>query len=152
MRRDAHRSRLAHRHGPFQRLRMLPSGLAAVLSRAASSQQAAPAVQPTSQETDLFSSGFFLRLGFSFIVGLAAGYALKVAFKIALVVGGLIMILLFSLQYKGIIQVDWAGMESNYDGFLAWLAAYAGGLRDFMASHLSDAASFTAGLLLGLRL
>ena len=43
-------------------------------------------------------------------------------------------------------------MESNYDGFVDWLAAYAGGLKDFMADNLSNAASFTTGLILGLRL
>ncbi len=105
---------------------------------------------PAAGEGDLFSSGFFLRLGFSFMVGLAVGYALKVAFKIALVVGGLLL-LLFSLQYRGIIEVNWAGMESNYDGFVDWLMAYSGALKDFIADNLSSAASFTAGLLLGLR-
>lgn len=111
---------------------------------------AAP-VTPAAGENDLFSSGFFLRLGFSFIVGLAIGYALKVAFKIALVLGGLSLILLFGLQYNGIIEVNWAGMESSYDGFIDWLAAYGGALKDFIADNLSSAASFTAGLLLGLR-
>ena len=105
---------------------------------------------PAAGEGDLFSSGFFLRLGFSFMVGLAVGYALKVASKIALVVGGLLL-LLFSLQYRGIIEVNWAGMESNYDGFVDWLMAYSGALKDFIADNLSSAASFTAGLLLGLR-
>jgi len=98
------------------------------------------------------SSGFFLTLGFSFIVGLAVGYALKVAFKIALAIGGLLLVLLFALQYKGIIEVNWTGMESNYDGLVGWLTAYAGALKAFMADHLSSAASFTTGLVLGLRL
>lgn len=110
-----------------------------------------PPTAPAAGEGDLFSSGFFLRLGFSFMVGLAVGYALKVAFKIALVVGGLLLLLLFSLQYSGIIEVNWAGMESNYDGFVDWLTAYSGALKDFIADNLSSAASFTAGLLLGLR-
>ena len=101
---------------------------------------------------DLWSSGFFLRLGFSFIVGLAVGFALKFAFKIALVVGGILLVILFALQYGGLIDINWAGMESSYDGFVGWLGAYAGALKDFMAENLSSTASFTAGLLLGLRL
>ncbi|MCG6859711.1 MAG: FUN14 domain-containing protein [Chromatiaceae bacterium] len=117
----------------------------------AASPASSPESPPVGAES-LFSSGFFLRLGFSFIVGLAVGYALKVAFKIALVVCGLLLILLFSLQYNGLIEVNWTGMESNYDGIAAWLAAYGGVLKDFMADHLSSAASFTTGLLLGLRL
>lgn len=106
----------------------------------------------TPEAGTLFSPGFFLKLGFSFIVGLAVGYALKVAFKIALIVGGLVLVLLFGLQYADIIEVNWAGIESNYDSFVGWLGAYAGALKDFMARNLSNAASFTAGLLLGLRL
>ena len=86
------------------------------------------------------------------MVGLAVGYALKVAFNIALVVGGLLLVALFAFQYSGIIEVNWAGIEANYGGLVDWLAAYAGALKDFMADNLSGAASFTAGLLLGLRL
>jgi len=85
------------------------------------------------------------------MVGLAVGYALKVAFKIALAIGGLLLLALFALQYSGIVEVNWSGMESNYDGLVDWLAAYAGALKDFMADNLSSAASFTAGLVLGLR-
>jgi uncharacterized membrane protein (Fun14 family) len=103
------------------------------------------------EDGGLFSTGFFLKLGFPFIVGLAVGYALKIAFKVALVAGGLVLVALFGLQYGGIVEVNWAGMESNYDGIVDWLTAYAGALKGFMADNLSSAASFTAGLLLGLR-
>jgi uncharacterized membrane protein (Fun14 family) len=101
---------------------------------------------------ELWSTGFFLRLGFSFIVGLAVGFALKIAFKIALVVGGILLVVLFALQYAGVIDINWSGMESSYDGFVGWLGAYASGLKDFMAENLSSTASFTAGLLVGLKL
>jgi uncharacterized membrane protein (Fun14 family) len=100
----------------------------------------------------LWSSGLFLRLGFSFIVGLAVGFALKIALKIALVVGGALLVILFALQYAGLIDINWSGMESNYDGIVEWLSAYAAGLKDFMAENLSSTASFSAGLLVGLRL
>lgn len=115
-------------------------------------QQAPPPAAPMPPEDEPFSSGFFLKLGFSFIVGLAVGYALKIALKIALVVGGLLLVALFALQYGDVIEVNWAGMESNYDGFIDWLAAYSVALKDFMADNLSSAASFSAGLLLGLRI
>lgn len=129
----------------------MPAGAFPEILRAQQEQDLTP-TPPVPRGDDLFSSGFFLKLGFSFIVGLAVGYALKVAFKIALVVGGLLLVALFALQYSDIIEVNWSGMESNYDGSVDWLAAYAGALKDFMAAHLSSAASFTAGLLLGLRL
>ncbi len=100
----------------------------------------------------LFSPEHLLNLGFSFIVGLAVGFAFKIAFKIALVGGGLLLIALFALQHAGFIGINWSGMEAGYDGFAAWFAAYAGGLRDFMSKNLSNAASFTAGVLLGLKI
>jgi uncharacterized membrane protein (Fun14 family) len=114
--------------------------------------QAPSAPAPASDGGELWSSGFFLEMGFSFIVGLAVGFALKIAFKIALVLGGALLVVLFALQYAGLIDINWAGMESNYDGLVDWLGAYAGGLKDFMAENLSNTASFTAGLLVGLKL
>jgi len=91
-------------------------------------------------------------MGFSFIVGLAVGYALKIAFKIALVVGGVILFGVFALQYAGLVEVNWGGVETHYDGWADWLALQGGALLDFMADNLSNAASFLAGLALGLKL
>jgi uncharacterized membrane protein (Fun14 family) len=101
---------------------------------------------------ELFSDAFFLRIGFSFIVGLAVGYALKIAFKVALVGGGIILVSIFALQFAGLVDVNWSGMESHYDGWTDWLSVRGGALLDFMADHLSNAAGFLAGLALGLRL
>lgn len=103
-------------------------------------------------DTAVFSPEFFLQLGFSFIVGLAIGFALKVAFMIALAVGGVVLISLFVLQFAGLININWTGMEANYGSFADWLSAYAGGLKDFIGNNLSSAASFTGGLLVGLKL
>ena len=100
----------------------------------------------------LFSPEHLLNLGFSFIVGLAVGFAFKIAFKIALVGGGLLLIALFALQHAGFIGINWSGMEAGYDSFAAWFGAYAGGLQEFMSKNLSNAASFTAGILLGLKI
>ncbi len=97
------------------------------------------------------SPGALLGLGFSFVAGLAIGYALKVAFKVALLVGGLLLILLFVFQYGGLVEVNWAGIEAGYDGLVGSLSAYGGALKSFMTKNLPNAAAFTAGLLLGLR-
>lgn len=101
---------------------------------------------------DLFSPGFFLELGFSFVVGLAIGYALKIALKIALIVGGVALLSVFALQYAGIADVNWSGVELKYAGLTDWLGAYGEPFKDFIAHHLSSAASFSAGLLVGLKL
>ena len=103
-------------------------------------------------EPAFFSPENLLNLGFSFIVGLAVGYAFKIAFKVALIGGGLLLIALFALQHAGLIGINWVGMEAGYDSFAAWFGAYAGALKDFMTQNLSNAAAFGAGLLLGLKL
>ena len=106
---------------------------------------------PPGDAGGLFSEAFFLKLGFSFMIGLAMGFALKVAFKIALFVMGLILLALFLLQYQGVIDVDWSGFEVHYDTWIDWLSAHAGVFFGFVGDNLTSAASFLAGLALGLK-
>ena len=103
-------------------------------------------------EASFFAPENLLNLGFSFIVGLAVGFAFKIAFKIALIGGGLLLIALFALQHAGLIGINWAGMEAGYDNFAAGFGAYALALKAFMTRNLANAASFTAGLLLGFKI
>ena len=100
----------------------------------------------------LLNETFFLRLGFSFIVGLAAGFALKVAFKIALLVIGVVLVGVFALQYAGVAEVDWSSVELQYNSGADWLGTQGGALLDFMGRNLPSAASFLAGLAVGLKL
>jgi uncharacterized membrane protein (Fun14 family) len=116
-----------------------------------------PATPPTSSPPvldsgALFNEAFFLRLGFSFMVGLAVGYALKIAFKVALVAVGLILLGVFGLQYAGLVHVDWSGLELRYDTWADWLAVNGSAFMSFIGDNLSSAASFLAGLALGLKL
>ncbi|KXX65095.1 hypothetical protein AY586_11350 [Marichromatium gracile] len=101
---------------------------------------------------ELFDQGFFLTLGFSFMVGLALGFALKFAFKVALVVGGLILIALVGLQSIGVVEINWAGLEGHYDTWSAWARAHTQALFDLLAANLSGTAAFLAGLAAGLKL
>ena len=108
--------------------------------------------EPSGDPGSLFTEGFFLELGFSFMVGLAVGYALKIAFKIALVALGLILLGVFWLQHAGLVHVDWSAVELRYDTWADWLAANGRHLVDFIGRNLSSAASFVAGLAMGLKL
>jgi len=101
---------------------------------------------------ELFDQGFFLTLGFSFMVGLALGFALKFAFKVALVVGGLLLVALVGLQSIGVVEINWAGLEGHYDTWSAWTSAHAQALFDLVAANLSGTAAFLAGLAAGLKL
>jgi len=106
----------------------------------------------TAVDDNLFSTSFFVELGFSFVVGVAIGYALKIAFKIALIVGGVALLSVFALQYAGVADINWSGIEVKYDGLTTWLMASGGAFKGFISDRLSSAASFTAGLLVGLKL
>ncbi|WP_295401098.1 FUN14 domain-containing protein [uncultured Thiocystis sp.] len=99
----------------------------------------------------LFTESFFLTLGFSFMIGLAMGFALKVAFKIALLLIGLMLLGVFGLQYAGLVDINWSGIEAHYDGWMAWLSAFAGVFFAFVGDNLTSGASFLAGLALGLK-
>ncbi|MBK1721082.1 hypothetical protein CKO23_02295 [Thiocystis violacea] len=111
-----------------------------------------PSSAPAIDGGALFSEYFFLKLGFSFMVGLAMGFALKIAFKIALLVIGLILLALFGLQISGVIDVNWGGMEVHYDGWADWVGASASTFFGFVGDNLTSAASFFAGLAVGLKL
>lgn len=113
-----------------------------------------PAEAPSSlpgSAGELFSEAFFLKLGFSFMIGLAMGFALKVAFKIAILAVGLILLALFAMQYNGLIDVNWAGLEPHYDSFAHGLSMTAAAFLDFAGDNLTSAVSFFAGLATGLR-
>lgn len=111
-----------------------------------------PANTPVTDFAALFNESFFLKLGFSFVVGLAIGYALKFAFKIVLAMIGLFMIGIFALQYAGIAHVDWSGMETRYDVWAAWLSLNGPAFLDFIGNNLSSTASFVTGLAMGLKI
>ena len=86
------------------------------------------------------------------MVGLAVGYALKVAFKVALIIFGLILLGIFALQYAGMAHIDWSGVEVGYNTSATWLSANGGALLDFIGNNLSNTGSFIAGLALGLKI
>jgi uncharacterized membrane protein (Fun14 family) len=104
------------------------------------------------ESVGLFNETFFLKLGFSFMVGLALGFALKMAFKLVLLVVGLLLLGVFALQYVGILDVNWSGLETHYNGWVDWLGVNTGAFFDFIGGNLTSAASFTTGLVMGLKL
>ncbi|EXJ16318.1 hypothetical protein D779_0252 [Imhoffiella purpurea] len=108
-------------------------------------------MEPPGGAGDLLSEALFLKLGFSFMIGLAVGFALKVAFKIALLMIGVVLIALFALQYHGFIIIDWAGIEPHYDSIAHGIRTTGAAFLDFAAHNLSSAASFFAGLAIGLK-
>jgi uncharacterized membrane protein (Fun14 family) len=100
----------------------------------------------------LFNEAFLLKLGFSFMVGLAVGKALKMTFKLALIVIGIVLLGIFGLQYAGLADVHWSGVEGHYDTWASWLSVNGGAFLDFMGKNLRETASFVAGLAVGFKI
>jgi len=90
-------------------------------------------------------------VGFSFFVGFAIGFAVRTFLKIMFFVVGTILLILFVLQYNGMIEVNWMGFETVYDGIINWMKPHLGGLKDFALTNLSSATMASLGLFLGLR-
>lgn len=91
------------------------------------------------------------RLGFSFFVGFAVAYAVRTFIKLSVVAVGFMLLLLFGLQYAGIIEVNWGRIADHYDSFGSWFSAQFSSLSAFIAGELPSAAAVTAGLVLGFR-
>lgn len=97
---------------------------------------------------DPWSPAIF-RMGFSFFVGFAMAYALRSFAKVTLFSAGVFFLLLFGLQYAGLVEVKWTAMADRYDGIQAWLKAQVGGFQAFVTGYLPSAGAALAGLGLG---
>ena len=92
-----------------------------------------------------------MRLGFSFFVGFALGYALRAFFKIAMLVAGLIALALFGLTQLGVVDVDWTRMEELYQGLVGNISEQFSNLKGALTGSLPQAGLAIAGLMAGLR-
>lgn len=96
-------------------------------------------------------SGPLMQLGFSFVAGFSLGYALAFFLKLTLVIVGGLLLALFGLQYVSLVEVNWPGIQTYYEAFVAWMQPRAGGFREFVISNVPAAGMAGLGLLLGLR-
>ena len=96
-------------------------------------------------------SGPLMQLGFSFVAGFSLGYALAFFLKLTLVIVGGLLLALFGLQYVSLVEVNWPGIQTYYEAFVAWMQPRAGGFREFVISNIPAAGMAGLGLLLGLR-
>ncbi len=89
------------------------------------------------------------RLGFGFFVGFAIAFALRAFVKATLILSGVFLLLLFGLEYAGLISVQWASIENRYDSFSAWLSAEMSSFRAFVSGRVPAAGAALAGLGIG---
>ena len=101
---------------------------------------------------DLFSSDFLLsNVGAPFIIGAAVGYFAKKMLKVALFVGGALIVLMFVGEYYHVIDISDAQLQSAADS--AVKGAKASG--DFLVNRLtritSKGVSAAGGFFVGFK-
>lgn len=92
-----------------------------------------------------------LNLGAGFLLGLAVGYALKKIAKLALLIGGFIVLTILVLNYKGIIIVNYDILKQVTEEILRWLKMEVSGLVTFINTSVPFAGGFMAGFIIGLK-
>ena len=107
------------------------SGLARSLVDSGTASSTAPEPEPEAEQEiaagdDVWSALLF-KLGFSFFVGFALGYAVRTFFKYTIVGIGMMLFMLFGLEYAGLIEVHWAAFEGRFDSITGWLQQQTGG-------------------------
>jgi len=125
-------------------------GLPGSTGEPATTPEGEPAGDLAVDETidDPWSPAIF-RMGFSFFVGFAMAFALRTFAKVTLFSAGIFFLLLFGLQYAGLVEVKWTAMADRYDTIQAWLRAQLGGFQAFVTGYLPSAGAGLAGLGLG---
>lgn len=93
----------------------------------------------------------YLELGSAFVLGMAVGVAVKKSFKVLLVIVGLGLILIFSLEHQGAIHVNEANLESSIaigvDKFQSMISFLENRLESYQATgRMSAIAGFLVGL------
>jgi uncharacterized membrane protein (Fun14 family) len=96
-------------------------------------------------------SGPMMQLGFSFVAGFSIGYALAFFLKATALVAGVLLLMLFGLQYVGVVEVNWPGIQGFYDSFVAWVQPHAGSFQDFIASNLPSSGMAALGIFTGFK-
>lgn len=103
--------------------------------------------------SDIFSSTFLLgNVGAPFVLGMAVGYFAKKMLRIALFVGGAIIVALFVFEYYGIIEISDLNLQ-NAASIATDTAKESGGfLLDRVARITSKGVSGAAGFFAGFKL
>jgi uncharacterized membrane protein (Fun14 family) len=92
-----------------------------------------------------------MQLGFSFVAGFSMGYALAFFLKATALVAGVLLLMLFGLQYAGLADVNWLGIQGYYDTFIAWVQPHAGSFQEFITSNLPVSGMAALGIFTGFK-
>ncbi len=103
--------------------------------------------------TDILSSAFLLEnVGAPFVIGLAVGYFAKKMLRLALILGGAAIVLLFITEYYGITHIPDEQLQ-RATTVATDIAQQSGGfLIERLSSITSKGVSAVAGFFIGLKI
>ncbi len=102
---------------------------------------------------DIFSSTFLMgHVGAPFVIGMAVGYFAKKMLRIALLVGGAVIVTLFVCESYGIIQLNDLFLQDAANAATDTAKQTGGFLMDRVTRITSTGVSSTAGFLIGFKL
>lgn len=95
---------------------------------------------------------FIAPMGFAAVAGFAMMKAMKFAFKIMMIILGIILFGVFTLQYYGFIDgINWNAISVHGDSILGGIAGFFETIFGFAKAQLQNAAAFTGGMYLAWR-
>lgn len=90
--------------------------------------------------------------GLAFIACLGIGYVIRLAFKIALALFGIIMIGMFFMLYIGIIpEIDWHVFGQWWSDAINWIKTHGDDFRLFIVNQFPVLGIGTVAMILGFR-
>lgn len=102
--------------------------------------------------TDIFSSEFLLgNVGAPFVIGLAVGYFAKKMLKVALFVGGALIVLMFVGEYYGMFDISDATLQSAADTAVKGAKASGDFLMNRLTRITSKGISAVGGFAVGFK-
>lgn len=106
-----------------------------------------------SAASDFFSSTFLLgNVGAPFVIGLAVGYFSKKMLRLALIVGGAFVVVLFISEYLGIAHISDVGLQTAASAATDAAKNSGGFLVDRLSGITSKGVSASAGFFVGFKL
>lgn len=91
------------------------------------------------------------RFGASYIVGFFFGWVCRKSIKQALVLVGVATALTALAKHTGVIDLDWASLQSDTSQSLAWLHGEVGTIKHFLEGYLPSAGAACLGIFMGAR-
>lgn len=107
---------------------------------------------PTSSQIDLLSPEFLLgNVGAPFIIGAAVGYFAKKMLKVALFIGGALIVLMFAGEYYGLFDINDAQLQSAAETVANGAKQTGGFLIDRLTRITSKGVSAAGGFFVGFK-